>query len=235
MNHGFTPLPEVLPFEALSAKWSFPEQAMVYLENKAPVMGPINEDRLASLAERWWHESVQFRRFCMAFKRLHDDYSISSEDRIGLRAHTPVEFLILCCLNAEKIMQKRCRQKQIGAATSGIKKCFAGMYGEVLRERGIANYRQQEANLITVLATNSRDQLHNLPQNPRNPFLMPDEIHWGDEGIKGLALAFGNLVILRNYAAHHDVLDDRILGDPTYALPAIDAVLIPTVLVLELS
>ena len=50
-----------------------------------------------------------------------------------------------------------------------------------------------------------------------------------------VAIAFGNLLILRNYVAHHDVLDDTLLGDPSYAVPAIEAVLVPTVLVLEID
>jgi hypothetical protein len=235
MNHGFTPLPEVLPFEALSAKWSFPEQAMVYLEGRAQVIGPISEDRLEALAERWWHPSVQFRRFCMAFKRLHDDYSVSSEDKLGFRARTPIEFLILSCLNAEKMLQMRYRHRRPGANLPRSARTLVGeMYGEVLRARGVLKPSVNAARLVELLRQNDRDQLHGLSQNPQNPFIVTQEITWGDALTSALAIAFGNLVILRNYAAHHDVLDDMLLGDPKYALPAIDAVLIPTVLVLEI-
>jgi hypothetical protein len=234
MNRGFTPLPEVLPFEALSARWSFPEQAMVYLGDKAPVMGPISEEMLESLAERWWPQSVQFRRFCMAFKRLHDDYGVSSEDKIGLHARTPIEFLILCCLNAEKIMQVRYRERHPGVDLPGTRRFLAELYGDVLAEKGVATHKDQAESLLALLKYGKRDQLHGLPKKRENPFLRTDEIKWGDAVTRALALAFGNLVILRNYAAHHDVLDDLLLGDPSYALPAIEAILVTTVLVLDL-
>ncbi|HXO40474.1 MAG TPA: hypothetical protein VN999_03430 [Thermoanaerobaculia bacterium] len=235
MNRGFTPLAEVLPFEALLAKWSFPEQAIVYLGNKAQAMGPMSEERLQTIAGRWFPESVQFRRFCMAFKRLHDDYSSFSEDRIGLRAQTPIEFLILCCLHAEKLLQTRYGERRPGEPLPKGRKLFAAMYGEVLYERGLPDHRTMSDELLRLLSTNGRDQLHDLPQRPRNPFIVAQEITWGNGVTSALAIALGNLVILRNYAAHHDVLDDMLLGDPSYANPAIEAVLVPTVLVLEIG
>ncbi len=103
-----------------------------------------------------------------------------------------------------------------------------------MRGEGViaSELERKVSELEGVLKT--KDQLHDLKANPRDPFIALSDITSGDEATKQILVSFGNLVILRNYVAHHDVLDREMIYDPKIATAALQAILISTVLVLEL-
>jgi hypothetical protein len=231
-NYGFTPLLDVLPFEAATAKWDFAAQAMVYIDS-APLL--MTEERIESLVERWWRPSVPFRRFCVAFKRLHDQI-INNNAFVDLRASSPMDFVTLCTLHAEKIFQDHHYSVHPGKA---LPRRNRDLFLSALRDVLVLTLGSNEesdraiAELSTILRT--RDQLHDLDANPRDPFLRETDFTLGDTVQRNILVSFGNLVILRNYVAHHDVLDRRIISESEMSFAALLAVLIPTLLVLEVS
>jgi len=196
--------------------------------------------RLEAIVSRWGSisEAVAFRRFCVAFMRLHEHMAPAEEDRIGLRASTPMEYLILCTLHAEKIFQERYlfAHGGIRSLPRNNRTIFLEAVREMLNARGrdlACEVEQGVRELEGVLKT--KDQLHDLKVNPRDPFIALTDIAFGDEATKQILVSCGNLVILRNYVAHHDVLDREMIYDPKIAKTAIQAVLIPTLLVLGLA
>ena len=234
MSRGWTPLPEALPYENLGARRAFPLQADVYLEdlNRLNGIRVFDRTRLKVLVDRWWPRSVPLRRFCLAFHRLHGSLPTERDDRIGLRAQTPVEFLILCVLHTEKILRDAYLATAVTAAT--VPRLGAGALAKFSAEAVLRSYgfrREQDGSQELASLLKRKSQLYTLPLNPRNPFVATTAFTWGDDLAKQLLTAFANFVILRNYAAHHDCLDDQLVYAPM-AETALEAVLIPVLTIL---
>jgi hypothetical protein len=234
MNRGWAPMPVALPYEALEARRAFPEQAPLYFRDLNPLLGPspVDQARLRALMARRWSGSVPFRRFCLAFQRLHDHLRTDLDDKIGLRSQTPMEFLILCALATERILRDRHLARSTPPAKiPGVTRLITSAAGEVLRSLGISSPAPGLKELAEVLGR--KGQLHDLHLNPRNPFVAMADFAWGDPLSKSLLVTFANFGILRNYAAHHDCLDDQFVYG-SMALTAVKAVLVPTVMVIDL-
>lgn len=232
MHRSWAPLPEALPYESLEVKRSFAFQASIYLEDINALLEerPFNEVALNNLIFAWWPKSVAVRRFCLAFQRLHGHLSSEKDDKIGLKAKTPVEFLLLCVLHAEKILRDRYLEERVGTKKlPDVKRLILIEAEKVLWAKGIPDC---DEGLVELGATlKARGQLHGLHSNPRSPFVAPTDFTWRGDLEKRLLATFANLGILRNYAAHHDCLDEELIYEPL-AETVIQAVLVPTLLVL---
>ena len=204
----WAPLPEALPYESHEVRREFPYRASIYLEDiNALLEGkPFEETALKELVLAWWPRSVALRRFCLAFQRLHDQLISEKGDKIGLRAQTPIEFLILCVLHAEKILRDRYLEGRTGTTRSpSVTKLLLVEAEKVLWARGFPDCDAGLSEMEDLLK--ARGQLHDLHLNPRSPFVEAADFTWGGDLEKRLLVSFANLGILRNYAAHHDCLD----------------------------
>ena len=176
---------------------------------------------------------MAFRRFCVAFWRLHEELSHSEDDRIGLRARLPMEFMILCSLHAEKIVRDRFLFNHTDSSMQGVTAMFARVLDEVLTWQGAAESDSGVREFKRLVR--ERGQLHDLHRSAANPFIEESEIAWtGELSLRIIVTYFVNLVILRNYAAHHDALDQEMIYTPM-AQTALKALLVPTVTVMELA
>ena len=231
-NMHWTPLADALPYESLGARREFPLYASMYLEKLNSLLGErrFDETRLRRLVEIWWPQSVAFRRFCLAFHRLHGHLGTSKDDKVGLRTETPVEFLILCTLHAEKILRDDHMARTMVTKVPGVRVITMSCAEVVLRSFGIPEASSAVQELGNALKL--RDQLHNLPENPRDPFVVPG--YFALEGKLGqlILASFANFVILRNYVAHHDCLDDQLVYTEM-GETALNAVLIATLTILD--
>jgi hypothetical protein len=228
----WAPLPEALPYESLEARREFPFRASIYLEDINALLAgsPLDETALKDLTSSWWPRSVALRRFCLAFQRLHGHLRSDKGDKIGLRAQTPIEFLLLCVLHAEKILRDRYLEARPGTTKlPSVTPLIVAEAGRVLRASGFPNC---DAGLHELeAALKNRGRLHDLQANPRNPFVTTTDFSWGSDLEKRLLVSFANLGILRNYAAHHDCLDEELQYSPL-AETVVEAVLLPTLMVL---
>ncbi len=232
MRRRWTPLPRALPYEFLEVKRGFSIQASFYLKDVNSLLDerPFEESALRDLVFAWWLRSLVLRRFCLAFQRLHGHLSSEKEDKIGLRAQTPVEFLLLCVLHAEKILRDRYLEGRVGTKKlPGVTRLILVEAEKVLWARGVPDCDAGLVELETTLK--ARGQLHELHSSPSSPFVTATDFYWGGNLEKRLLAAFANLGILRNYAAHHDCLDEELIYTPL-AETAIEAVLLPTLMVL---
>lgn len=204
MAREWAALPDVLAFEWHEAKENFPRNALHYLEafNLAAPGRAFDEAALAKEAERM-NASVPFRRFILAFHRLHQHYgeAINSEFRIQLREETPIDFLALSALFAEKLVNEAHLSKKPGVPLPGFNGLVLWFAGEVERAKGLAGIRAR------VEQRMGETKLFDLPQTRLNPFKAAPAAT--EEAL--LEEAFVNFVKLRNYAAHHDALDFELI------------------------
>jgi len=229
MNRGWTPLPEVLPYEAFTAKTSFPVQASIYLESLSKLL-KFDESKIENVTNIWWPKSVAFRRFCLAFKRLHQ-YFYSKEGLIDLRESTPVEFITLCALLSEKILRDRVLETR-GSGTRSPK--FIPLILDSVRSV-LSSLKTKGTGIATnelKFVLENRADLHDLPTNPQNPFVSESDFTHSDPLTRRLLSCFCNFAILRNYVAHHDVLDEELAQSPMVE-DAIEALLVVTITVLN--
>jgi hypothetical protein len=233
MSREWAPLPEALPYESLEAKREFAFQATIYLDDVNALFEerPFEEAKIRDLISTWWPKSVALRRFCLAFQRLHDHLASQKGDKIGLRAQTPVEFLLLCVLHAEKILRDRHLEGKTGTIKlPGVTRLILIEAEQILLARGFHGCNEGLLELETLL--NTKGQLHYLHLNPRSPFVEAVDVSWGGDLEKHVIASFANLGILRNYAAHHDCLDEELSYTPLGGT-VVQALLLTTLLVLS--
>jgi hypothetical protein len=232
-NRGWTPLPLALPYEELEAKRNFPIYATNYVQDLPPMLGgPIDGVRLTRLVGCRFREPEQlaFRRFCIAFHRLHEEFGAAREDRIGLRVKIPMEFLILCALHAEKVIRDyNVAKRKPAGRLPGTKTFVSRAFEDLLRAYKI---RGVGGGIAEFKRLASRADLHDLPRADRL-FVDESEVIWGDPVPKRVLAAFVNFLILRNYVAHHDSHDYEIIHT-NIGETALRALLVPLVMTLEL-
>ena len=200
-------LDEVLPFEGPVARFRFERQAPYYLQG-FPSLVPgqaYDRGRFARLTARFWGVSVQFSRFCRAYDRMHRDMRGGREQGtlVSLVDSTPTEHFLLCTLLLEKLLASQYTQQTGKQELPG----FRDLIGHVVdRVESFGALSGTRAKLMQDWKR--RTDLKGLPANPKNP-LTPLTSSSSREVM--VETAFRNFAILRNYFAHHDVLDGRLI------------------------
>lgn len=228
---GWTPLPDALPREDLLAKLHFPEEAEVYLRAFSSVVGQkakLDEPGIRDRIDRWWSHSVPLRRFCLSFRRLHEHYRQEDDGPASIREHTPVEFLVLCALHTEKLLGQ-----MLGThAPDGFADRVVAAGKLVARKLQVKDLATLEEQLGR--GTKKGANLRHLPRTRLMPFVHDADIEHGEPLARRVIAAFVNYAVMRNYAAHHDCLDDELLHTEL-AEPALEALLAPALLGLDLK
>ncbi len=218
----WTTLPDALPREDLRAKQRFPHEASRYLSAYnllAPQRRCLDETAIEQLVNGWWSHCTPLRRFCLAFSRMHDHYRGTAEELASLQERTPIEFLLLAALHAEKLL---------GEVLTGAPTGFAGRVCEAAKnvaQKLSVSERPLFGTCLNGALNNTK--LHNLPETMKMPFVTDADIEHADPIGKRLVVSFANYAVLRNYAAHHDCLDGKLIYSDL-ALPAIEALLVVT-------
>jgi hypothetical protein len=213
-------LSEVLPFENQVARRSFWERAPFYLERLNEVLPEpdrLTKARIESITKASWLTSPAFQRFCLAFERLHQQFGegTSSRRRLDLRTSTPVDYLLLCALFTEKLLLERyLKGRPPGTQAPDFNPLVRDVANRLARHFSIPDL---SARIPWKLAI-----LHDLPAQKHNPFSTGRNLPRTSLA-EALSAMFFDFLVTRNYAAHHDCIDDEIVyrawgRDPLEAL-----------------
>lgn len=223
-----------LPEEELSAELLFPSNCSIYLSDLSRLASSYDHEVFVRLGKVWWPDSAPFRRLALNLERLHQHHSGvgSEDDLVSAVAETPEDFLILFGLGAERLFRSvvECAgsNKALVEAISVRLATTVGVSREWFRQHLDRIYK--EATSLHELSSSSK----------KNPFEEAPgycQEHGGRAPADLEALLCKSLLVFaafRNYAAHHDCLDHRLVRQG-WARPALEATLTLTVLLLSTS
>jgi len=213
-------LPTALPREDWNSLRKFCQLSPLYLADFKRVMpqnGAPEPSQLRRAARSGWARSVAFRRFCLAFSRLDEHYTGFPLSPVGpdLRAHTPIDYLLLCSLFIEKWLGEVAEATGTKASTfKGRAELVCGVVVGGLSvpvDVTIARYR-------ALRESGRRTDFRSPTMNRSDPFVSLRELAPGD--VAGyVASCFLNCEIMRNYAAHRDQLDWELINGGLAMMP----------------
>ena len=219
--HEWARLIDALPREEELARKDFPDTAMMYLPRylkDVPPLAAIDVPGLHRLVADNWVHSRPLRRLVLALHRLHEELGgealMESERRI--RKAERIEQFNLTMLHAERVLsfeyRKRCQTTKYPEIRSLAKDTINHLIGKW----GFANKGavSRDAQSAVKRLLQERAMLHELDSDQGLQLVQSEEINSGSEAVDAICAAFINLVIARNYAAHHDAIDDELVYPP---------------------
>jgi hypothetical protein len=220
---------DVLPFELTKARQLFPLTAPTFLEPLNAVLPAeqrFTRDRLTALLNCWWVASRSLRRFLVHVHRLHQTGSTTTDDNpVTFEASTPVDQLILVTGSTERLLLERYLQRKGGQVTApGFRELLLDTMDTITTNLSIPSIRDE---LMPLLKETG---LYDLTLTIRNPFAKAKNLPSGTLRAELTAAAF-NFATMRNYGAHHDVLDDELISQ-NWGREPLDALHIVAVLLL---
>lgn len=220
-------LSEVLPYELDEARHEFARWAVPYLERyntSASMRRRYDEERIAGILDRHWKDRYSLRRFCLAFARLHKHYggAVNRGKGVRLVAASPIDFLVLSTLYAEKL--------QAELFLSGRRKVLDPFQALILGRARAIGVAERLPDLEPMVRRRWKKEtgLHHITVTRRTPFRRARK----RSRTLYLADSLLNFAKLRNYAAHHDILDWKLLNTSAGG-PAIEALVLAVLLTLE--
>jgi hypothetical protein len=228
------PLHQVLPYEANTAKWRFPSQAVIYLKEWNESVGTalgFSTEGLRELIQLWWNHSVALRRFCLSFLRLHAHYNSDNERTPSgrIEEQTPIDFLILCALHVEKLLVEL--NQRSNKSEEHVKGSGDLISKSAIRLGTIVDSTTRSAFVDQAKSLPGRTLLHKLPESPAmNPFLAASDFQLGNTPGQAILRGFANFLVVRNYSAHHDCRDHELTHDVAYAQQALEGLLVTALL-----
>lgn len=224
-EHLWARMDEALPYELARAKAKFSFLASMYLEKFATAFSIDDiESDVEHLSRTWWPESYPLRRFALLFQRLHNTLGGNSKERITFDEENTIDYLILCTLVAEKLMVWLWLRDQIQPVdVPDFKKLLRISLDRITASRQLQSVDSE------FLSAYPNTALYQLTTT-RKLELFTSLPHVAD-GRRQLVLRSAlNFAIMRNYAAHHDCLDQEL----TYSAVGTDVLTAITELVLLL-
>ncbi len=220
-------LRDALPYEHWKCQELTWQVGPAYLKNfnrVAPLGMVLDHATLREAVRGWWQSSVPFRRFCVAFARLHDEINGPRDpnDLVGLRLSIPVEYLRLCALETERFLFSLVESSASTAGSvPGFNEILLRAFNVLCERLGPLPTPELQDELKREISRDSR--LHDLPSTRKLPFkelslVAPRNF------VDFVKACLFNLAVLRNYAAHHDCLDYEI-AEHGIAMPAIESML----------
>lgn len=216
-THEWSCLVEALPLEEELARRDFPDDASMYLRKymgQMPRAVVPDADGLRDMLTRHWHKNRPLRRFVLAFDRLHRELGgeqlMLSEGVV--HAAERIEQFLLTVLHAERVLSLVYRNRKQVAEYPEVRKLAKDTLNHVLNHFGISkNGVGQTALARTQELMNERAMLHDLGSHNALRLVAPTEVQTGSDPADHLVASFVNVVIARNYAAHHDALDGDLI------------------------
>jgi hypothetical protein len=201
---------DVLPFENSEARRSLPRTAPIFLDKINALLPPqrqLTTPTIKTLIDHWWDQSPALQRLVLHLHRLHHSGGSPNEDDPLTFEHvTTIDQLILVTGSAERLFLERYLQRRGGSAKApGFRGLLLETIDRITGSLGIPPVRQDVDNLL------EKTQLHDLTTTPKNPFAAAHGLPITTLPEQLIAAAF-NVATMRNYAAHHDVLDDDLLA-----------------------
>lgn len=211
-HSGVVRLIDALPYEDELARRDFPKHADMYLrEARAalPALSSLDQAGLRSLVDEHWDRSRSLRRFVLAFHRLHEqlhgEHLIS--DQKVIRQTERIEQFNLAVMHSERVLSHELRDRRPGERYMDVRKLVRESLNHLLGKWGLGGNGFLATAQTAMRPLFERAQLHELDEEKGLCLVAVDEVGSGDNATDYLISAFVNLVIARNYAAHHDALD----------------------------
>ncbi len=213
-------LKTALPFEYKKSLDYFLDLAPLYLKDineKLPERDRLDTNELKELIEGLFKKSIGFRRFCRAFKNLHD--YIDLNDEVDLRDFDAFfDHFLLLALRTETILYELADQDNL----TNNKGCFQNFLKNILLKPG-------SLKVGVDLAMQLWKNCTSLKRQPSNPFqVIQEEIRLkrcDNEPAKIFAEQFLIAGMMRNYFAHHHYLD-KMMAERKHAAQGLVSLLV---------
>ena len=196
-------LHEALPFEHWLAQEGFARRARLYLRlpRRLRVPGlPTTEAELRAAMIARWPSSYAFRRFLISLHRIHELLRSDQKTRVTFTEHNVVDYMVLGCLVVERMIAERWKQQNPGKALPAFDAMLVSLADELTT-------MMKRKPISTLFKTHRKSTLlHALKKGDRLPFLTRTPRSARDF----VFVTLHNLRVLRNYSAHHDVLDPEL-------------------------
>ncbi len=205
----------VLPFEYFSAREKFLELTPYYLKDFNARLEPKFQLEGAALLARVdliRTRNRHFNRLTMAFKNLHDEMAGNLNDRalIDFRERDPLAHYLLVAICAEKCFREELTR--IDKLKDIKPEKEQGMFKYLLMLVKSSGFSHQAT--IAGLNEGKNKKISQLHDTPENVISQIRALSYGEAGNElPLAQAMICCEVARNYFAHHDYLDDKLLED----------------------
>lgn len=214
-THEWAQLIDALPLEDELARHRFPRMAMDYLKDAvATLPAPLapSTTGIEQLLAQHWHELRPLRRFCLAFSRVHEQLSGPDlrEEKV-IRCHERIDQLVAMVLNAERVLAAVHRQRSGSRRHSDLIPMVRGQISHLLPHLDLPDATAQRHVIERLNALLPRTKLHEIANLNANLFILPADVSSGSPAADCVTAGFVNFVIARNYAAHHDSLDEDLI------------------------
>lgn len=198
---------DALPHEEWIARRDFTRQAVVY-QRDFPGPFLLSEAQFADLLAQHWDACPPLRRFCLAWVRLHDQLQPLDADRLAdqtIAANERIEQFNLIGLHTERLL--RHVHTEIGRPEPDVKPIVRAALQRAVRRAAKSHLNAAGKRFSELL---DETKLHQ--QRSADDLTIPSSaVGTGSTAADQLVAAHLNALILRNYAAHHDYLDDDLI------------------------
>ncbi len=212
-HDGIAQLVEALPHEEELARREFPWHAELYMRQPSsavPQLCHLDRRGLRALIETHWHRSRSLRRFALAFHRLHEELGgerLTAEEKV-IRETERIEQFNLVAMHAERVLTSEYRDRQPQSQVPGVNDLVLDTLTHVLQKwQHPANGQVDPIVQKVSTLLKQHGKLYTLHTSPTLRMVVAADVASGCAAADVLAAAFANLIIARNYAAHHDALD----------------------------
>lgn len=203
---------DALPREEDLARREFPCNADVYLcKSRAaiPQIAHLDQSGLRQMLASHWQTNRALGRLVLAFYRFHRELRGTqlTEESGVVRQAERIEQFNLVAMNAERVLSHEYRKRRSEKTHPDVRKLVKDSLNFVLCRWQLTGAISLKAQAIVKALLQARSQLHALNETEGLPLVSMTEPNSGNAVVDHLIAGFVNLVIVRNYAAHHDELD----------------------------
>lgn len=206
-----------LPREEDLARREFPWHAEPYLEKaraSLPALAHLDRQGVKDLVDAHWRRSRSLRRLALALHRLHEQLHgerLSAEDEV-IRQTERIEQFNLIIMHTERFLSNELRERRGDKRYPDVRDLARESLNHLLGTWGLlaGGFSAVAQSRVTALFR-ERAQLHELDEEIGLRLVNAGDVVSGSAVADELIAAFVNLVIARNYAAHHDALDFELV------------------------
>lgn len=199
---------DALPHEEWLARRDFPRIAVHY-QRDFPQLYVMGESLIADLLAKHWDACSPLRRFCLAWVRLDAQLQPHDTDRLAdqtIAANERIEQFNLIGLHTERLL--RHVHAETGKPEPDVKPIVRAAV-----QRSVRRTAKSHLNAAGKRFSELLDETKLHQQRSADDLTIPSSgVGTGSTAADQLVAAHLNALILRNYAAHHDYLDDDLIN-----------------------
>ncbi|MBL8801854.1 MAG: hypothetical protein JNN27_07660 [Planctomycetes bacterium] len=201
---------DALPYEEWVARRDFPCRTAHY-QKEFPETLRHGKGQLALLLAQHWPSCAPLRRFCLAWMRLHGELSGRHRDlpaAATIKTNERIEQFNLIALHTERVL--RFVDDHMHTGRSKQPRSNDVVVAAILRSVAVVAPSAVVSEQWVKDEVRERTALHAVPP-ASDAICTPSSVGTGDSNADSVIAAHLNALIARNYAAHHDYLDDALI------------------------